>query len=224
MSGASLRRRLADLRLAFVGYKLGSEPSWLRVKDVALAQARREESDELLVATIAAEVRRDPGAAGEARDRLAATPPCYEGDRAIRLIDAAISNLPVRPVAPACAELFDQEAKLGWTPLREAFAELVAREPTLGSIAGRLQEQHSQVIDSNADRLEVEHSVRALLRSAEREVAHTVGPQSQQADPLLRSYLPRNIAYTWLRALVGAPPLADLDVSYFARAPRTGAT
>ena len=52
-------------------------------------------------------------------------------DRAFRLLSAALEGGPVKPIPPAFADLFEEEARLGRMPLQEAFAYLATREPGL---------------------------------------------------------------------------------------------
>jgi hypothetical protein len=219
MNIKKLKRRLVDVRLALIGYKSGSEPDWLRIKRLASFQARVEESDERALAAITDEVRRHPDAAREARERLAPHIFCYEADRAVRLIDAAVHGSPVQPIRPDHAELFEQEARLGRMPLRDAFAEVVSRETELEHIRQRLEESHAALMSSSDERTEhaSSHDAFVILRDAQREVDRIIGPLSQHPDPLLRSYIPRNIAYCWLRSVSGTPPPTDPDVSYFSR-------
>lgn len=212
----SIKRRLVDLKLAVVGYKTGREPDWLRLEQLALKLARVEASDERALTAIAGEVQSHPKAATEARARLLPHTSSYEGDRAIRLIDAALRGVSVQPVSLEYAELFGQEARLGRMTVREAFSEIASREPEIERIARRLEEGHaaSTVRDPEAG---WDRAAFVRLTDAQREVREITGPRSGHADPLLRSVIPRNIVYCWLRNIAESPPWTDPDAPYFSR-------
>jgi hypothetical protein len=55
----------------------------------------------------------------------------YLRDRAYRLLVAAATNTPVRPIDPVVAELFERERAVGRLPLRDAFRRLAEIEPGL---------------------------------------------------------------------------------------------
>ena len=218
-----IKRRFADLKLAVIGYKHGNPPDRVRIRRLAYIQAMVEESDERALAAIADDVQRHPKAAREARERF--TGLYYDGDRAIRLINAAMHGMPMQPIRPECVESFGQEARLGRMPLREAFAEMVSREPELEGITQRFEDGHAALMASRHEHTERKwnHDAFVMLRDAQREVDETIGPMSQHPDPLLRSYISRNIAYCWLRNISGTPPRTDPDASYFSRFETEGA-
>jgi hypothetical protein len=213
----NIKRRISNFKLSVVGYKTGNEPDWLRLKRLVYRQAMVEESDEQALTAIVGEVRRHPKAAREARELLASSISCYDADRAVRLIDAAIDGLPIKPVRPEYAELFEQEARLGRMPLREAFAEVASRVPRIERIGKRFEESNATAVELVDERSERSPSDVTLLRDAQHEVDQIIGPQSQHPDPLLRSYLSRNIAYSWLGIIFDSPPYIDPNMSYFSR-------
>lgn len=208
----NIKYRLSNLKLAVIGYKTGHEPGWLRLKRLASVQAMVEESDERALEAITDEVRRNPKAAREARQRMAPYISRYGADRAVRLIDAAMHGSSMQPIRPECVEMFGQEAKLGRMPLRKAFAEIASREPELERMVQQFEECRMATTESS-DHLASIHTVRMMLR----EVDRIIGPRSQHPDPLLRSDVPRNIVFCWLRNISGTPPRTDPDASYFSR-------
>jgi hypothetical protein len=212
-----IMRRLFDFKLAVIGHKPGNEPDWLRIRSLAQVQAMAEESDSRALVAIEDEVRSHVEAAREARQRLAPHISCYDGDRAVRLLDAALSGSPVHPIRAECVELFGEEARLGRMPLREAFAELASREPELERIMQGFEERHAALMASIDESPEVppRSAGFVMLRDAQQEVDRIIGTKARHADPLLRSYLPRNIAFSWLAVISGGPPHMDPDASYF---------
>jgi hypothetical protein len=219
MDFRKIGRRFSDLKLSVIGYKTGNEPNWLRLERLAFLQAMVEESDERALAAIAGEIQRHPKAAREARERLAPSISCYDADRAVRLIDAAMDGVSVRSIRSEYVDLFTQEARLGRMPLREAFAEMESREPELKRIRQQFEKGRTTVKASVDERTadSTSYAAHVMLREAQREVGQIIGPQSDHFDPLLRSYLLRNIAYSWLRMISGDRPHVDPDASYFSR-------
>jgi hypothetical protein len=214
-----LRDRLADWRLAIFGHKTGHPPAWFHLQTLAFQLASTEEDDDRALASLRYEIQRQPGSAAQkARERVARQVWCYETDRASRLIDAAIDGTALRAVDAKWVDLFAQEARLGRMPLCDAFPEIISSVPEIGRVTTRFEKSLFDIRTSTKEDDEGFLSRQKLLMKAQREVAQIIGPKSRHLDPLLRSYIPRNIVYRWLRVLCGDPPLPSRDESYFAPA------
>jgi hypothetical protein len=127
----------------------------------------------------------------------------YAKDRAFRLLSAATTGGPVKPMPPESADLFTRERELGHLPLRDAFARLKSLEPALAELereiaAGRLTPARG-------------HGFSMVEIPLGRTVAHD--------EPLLRSDLALNIAAHYLNTLRASDAPTDLETPYF-EAPR----
>lgn len=201
------------------GYRTGHPPAWLRLQRLAFHLASTEENDDLALASLRYEIQRQSGSVAQrARERVAKQAWCYETDRASRLIDAATDGTALRAVDAKWADLFAQEARLGRMPLRDAFPEIVSSVPEIGRVATRFEKSLFDIKTSTKEGSEGFLLRQKLLMKTQREVAQIIGPKSRHPEPLLRSYIPRNIVYRWLRVLCGDPPLPSRDEPYFAPA------
>jgi hypothetical protein len=223
MSKLDVSGRLRSLRAATIGYRRGQEPASQRFLTDALQVVRSRPGDPAALEAFAEMVVEDRFAAGEVRTQLSRGPQSYESDRARRLLDAALSGSPPAPPDPSNAALFEAEEALGRRPLREAFAQLSAREPGLERLRARTAESCAQLLQAShrSGRSTAERAAFHRLRSrAMTEVAALVGPRSQHSDPLLHSYIARNVAYRALDIAAGAAAL-DPDASYFDSQPES---
>lgn len=126
----------------------------------------------------------------------------YEFDRAYRLLDAVVHNAAVEGVDREYAPLFDREVELGRLHLTRAFDYLTVLVPELMDL------QQSMI-----GATEKEGATEAQLRLM-REARCIVGPKSEHHDPLVRSYLSRNIVLMYLTNEMSGRDRND--VSYFA--------
>jgi hypothetical protein len=126
----------------------------------------------------------------------------FDGDRAFRLLDAVVREVPVEAAPIASSELFAREEELGRLPLDEARAKLIALEPRLSSLwtANATRRTGDDVPG------QIEH------------VNSLVGPGSENSDPLLRSQLALSVMHHVL-ATTDGDLLDTRQVSYFS-APR----
>ena len=118
----------------------------------------------------------------------------YVGDRAYRLLLAAATDTPVRPIDPAMADQFAAERELGSLPLAEAFERLAEIEPGLRDLA----------IDASPRDRE--------FRKQRHEL---VGISARSGDPLLSSDLAASIVMLYVRARGGKDADLDVNKSYF---------
>jgi hypothetical protein len=210
------RRRLEDVRAAVIGYKRGSGPAWEDLMEKTLRDVWAHERDEDALDAITVAVHRDPTAAERALERLREVPPSYESDRGARLLSAALDGSSVKPTDPAKEMLFEQEATIGRESVSEAFRRIAAREPELERIRGQLQDLYGRLAGgtANAD-ARGNREIRKARLKAMHEVAGRVGPQSNHSDPLLRSFLARNVTYRILELASGNPRRFDPNARYF---------
>ena len=103
----------------------------------------------------------------------------YDTDRALRVLQAAISATPPTPISPDHAALFERERCLGWSPLGAAFHQLATAVPELADIAQAVIEPGN---------------------GAGTDLDEFIGPRSSQSDPLLRSSLVATVVQRYLRA------------------------
>jgi hypothetical protein len=126
----------------------------------------------------------------------------FDGDRAYRLLEAVVREAPVETAPAAHRERFAREKELGWLPLDEAIAKLIELEPRLSSLwRGNAAQQRGDDSQEQAER-----------------VNGLVGPNSESADPLVRSQLALSIVHHVL-ATAGDGVSGAQRLSYFS-APR----
>jgi hypothetical protein len=128
----------------------------------------------------------------------------YLSDRAFRLLSAAmVPGATVVPEEGTGGSLYRQEERLGRLPLKQAYAELVEREPRLREVDPAAQAK--QAIDGLEEPgKRTSPSVEAL-----------VGPRAEHADPVMRSRLALDIARCYIQS-AKEQRNEKLDVSYFA--------
>lgn len=124
----------------------------------------------------------------EALGRLSRYRDKYEFDRAYRLLDAVVCKAAVEEVDKDLAHLFERESELGRLSIRSAFDHLTTLAPELIDL-------QRAALDSR----EKERWAEAQL-SLMRRARQIVGSKSRHRDPLVRSYLSRNIVLTYLKA------------------------
>jgi cold shock CspA family protein len=154
-------------------------------------------SDEEAVDEIRFYVENDPHAAEATLryvKRAQETTPGYMSDRGVRVLEAAMRGEPPAPIPPEHVGLFERERELGWSPLASGFDQLATAAPELPALVQAL----GQIDHKSPERLSL-HARLDLL----------VGPQSESADPLLRSALARQLVYRWLTVLEGQPGAPD---------------
>jgi hypothetical protein len=167
-----------------------------RVRPELLRAVHSRLSDEDAADRLRLVVRGDPRAAkatltyvAEARDHFGG----YVGDRAYRVLIAAINDSSVAPIADRLAALFERERALGWTPLESAFNQLAGAVPDLAEIADRCRQGRG------SDR----------SRAAARRAVELVGWRSSHPDPLVRSSLAATVVANYLAAVEGRPSSLD---------------
>lgn len=214
-----MRVRLWMLRAVFVGYRKESEPAHKRMLSDASLTVRRQKDDGPALAIIENMVRENREAAKEVRERLAQGTPNYVGDRALRLFDAALSGSgEIAPPDPQWAALFEEEEALARMPIGEALALLYDREPELERIRTHVGDVFAQRVreSGQAERdVAQEPAIVRVRIEAIGEVGKILGPGSKQIDPLLRSYIARNIAFRGISLASGNPRKVDRDAPYF---------
>jgi hypothetical protein len=111
-------------------------------RKMALAERARQIAgtgldDEAAREELGALLPEDGETVGGAIEHLAGMRTGYRDDRAYRLLSAAATGAPVRPIDPAVLELFSAEARLGRMSLNDAFDYLVSLEPRLPTLLAR---------------------------------------------------------------------------------------
>jgi hypothetical protein len=101
------------------------------ISNVALHLAESAKSDEQVVGRLRSMVEDDPGEARAALAGFGRRRTRFDYDRAYRLLDAALVDDPVEPIAEEKRELFTREEALGRMPLKDAFAYVAKLEPHL---------------------------------------------------------------------------------------------
>ena len=129
----------------------------------------------------------------------------YIGDRAYRLLTAAVAGLPVRPIDPAVSDLFAREERLGRVPVEQAFEELAALEPKLLEVRSRLTAAAAPV---NGPTLWPSREASEALRGV-------VGVAATSADPLLQTDLAHSIALHYLSIITTGGPGGERATPYF---------
>lgn len=219
MCWRKMRVRLWMLRAVLLGYGKGSEPAHRRVLNDASRTVRRQKDDEAALASIENMVKENREAAKEVRGRLAQGPPNYVGDRALRLLDAALSGSgEIAPPDSQWAALFKEEEALARMPIREALALLYDREPELERIRSHVGDLFAQRVRESGEAEGAVAQEPAIVRAriaAMSDVGKILGPGSKQTDPLLRSYIARNIAFRAISLASGNPRKVDRDGPYF---------
>jgi hypothetical protein len=136
----------------------------------------------------------------------------FEGDRAYRLLEAAMTDTSVRPIAPSSAELFSREGTLGRRPIGEAFSYIKELVPKLAELEEMLVTEYEGqpgILKSPPD-----------FANAGRHLTIMVGPNtSELLDPLARSQLALTIATQYFAILAGDSRYGDMSTPYFS-APR----
>jgi hypothetical protein len=216
-----MRRNLLQvIRSVLRGLTLGERGrAHRRVLRSALKTVRDEVDDERALTVIDRIVKMDRAAAEKARRELGDRSPTYEADRAGRLLDAALSGSgTVAPADPRVATLFAEEAALARMPIRDAMKLLREREPELDRISTGIAELFTATVrDSHETEAEVARW-RAIGRArieAMGDVSKILGPQSQQTDGLLRSYIARNIGLQAIELASGNRRKVNADAPYF---------
>jgi hypothetical protein len=217
----SFARGLQQLSEFVASFRIGSEPAPRRFTAAILHTVWTEPSDERALACVQQLVTENRAAATKVRAQLGDSAKSYGGDRACRLLDAALTGSSITPPHPRDAARFEAEAALARTPIGDAFALLAEREPRLQQIRDQLAQAFASVRPESEDARSP--SVNRMLFEAKREVAEIVGPTSSQGDALLRTYVARNIAYQTLELATGNPRGIDPEKPYFDRGTREGA-
>ncbi len=158
----------------------------------ALSLGHSELSDEEARTQLRSDVLVQTRGARAALKSLSTSRDEYEGDRAYRLLEAAIADVPVRPIDSEVKELFEREAELGHLSVSQAISRLEELEPALTKL---------------------------LAKPSGQSLSRFLGPGAQHPDPLVRSHLALSIAHHFLSILSGSKEFGDLSTSYF-RAPR----
>jgi hypothetical protein len=171
--------------------------------------ARSDLSDEQAKGELEKEVPRSSRATGEALKRLSGYRDRFEFDRAYRLLDALLHQEQVQPIDDSCAGLFQREAELGRMPLGEAFSRLTTFVPGLADL-----QRTALVTRERPSQVSKQQTVAHLDNI--RQVRRIVGPKTKHADPLIRSYISRNIALVYL-GQIKRGNCVDSELPYFLR-------
>jgi hypothetical protein len=192
------RRAIAKLR--------GDEsiPRKREIVRAAVKAAQSPEGDSAAQTKLAGIIRDSPRAAQHALKMLRHSRDQFDSDRAYRLLEAALSGLPVQPIAPPDRELFAQEESLGRQPMSDAFARLKLVSPGLGELEATVDQEISSLGQSD-------------FTSVRRRLAPLVGPAaSDQLDSIARSQIALTIAAQYLAILGGDSRYGTQDTPYFA--------
>jgi hypothetical protein len=125
----------------------------------------------------------------------------YVGDRAYRILLAAATDTPVKPIDPAMEDRFAAERELGSLPLGDAFERLARLEPGLRELA-----EDASLSDPDLTKHRVE----------------LVGIGARSKDPLLSSDLAASIVMQYVRARGGRSGEVDLSKSFFESPKKAG--
>ena len=125
----------------------------------------------------------------------------YIGDRAYRLLLAAATDTPVRPIDPAMADQFAAERELGSMPLDEAFERLAEMEPGLRELPREASPRDREFMKQRSE---------------------LVGIGARSGDPLMSSDLAASIVMLYTRARSRKDPDLDLTTSYFESPKKAG--
>jgi hypothetical protein len=127
----------------------------------------------------------------------------YLSDRIFRLLSALLDDTAVRPIDPDLAELFEEEARLGRMPLRDAFQQLAALEPGLS--------EFPEAAPPIPKRFTFKMS-----RSAPTSPPKLVGAEARSRNPILMSDISASIVRQYVAVSTGEVQ-GDLSESYFDR-------
>jgi hypothetical protein len=202
-----------------------------RIEAMPSVKARVERQKRLEPAVQAAKQlaygrREDDAAKAELRARLSAEPELlreaaidqsqrredYVGDRAYRILSAAVADGPVQRMPPERVGLFAREEALGRMPMEEAFKQLVALEPTLAKIETDVLAGDRR---SDPDGGSPPEGIRLLSHGVEERLRDLVGGAAERDDELLQSSLASSIVHQYLRILAGDTQLGKTSESFF---------
>lgn len=120
----------------------------------------------------------------------------YDTDRAMRLLQAALTNTSVAPAPEAAADLFRKEAELDGMPAEQAFAQLCSFERGLEELRDALIAERTR----GGRRLSPAQAAVKMTEIYE-QVNDLVGPEAAHREPLMRSPVARNVAFHHLLAV-----------------------
>lgn len=158
----------------------------------------------------------DPASADRVRRQFAAAPASYDADRALRILDAAVNHTPVAGVDVEKASLFEAEERLARSPIGDAIAEVESRAPVIAEI----QRDFRRAVEAAGSSMDTRERNQAIARAkhdAMRQITATLGPGSEHPDPLMRSYVARNLALLTLQPASDDSRGLDKSISYFQR-------
>jgi hypothetical protein len=147
--GRAIGRRITKKLDDFAQTPEGQAALARNERKMAMAKTAREIAgaggdDEATRAQLREQFSDDLEPVRDAIEHLAALRTSYLDDRAYRLLTAAVSDTPVRPIDPAVRDQFEAEARLGRMSLNDAFTYLVSLEPRLGDLPAQRQAQPPQ--------------------------------------------------------------------------------
>jgi hypothetical protein len=125
----------------------------------------------------------------------------YDTDRAYRIMVAAISRSRPEPVRAQDAERFERERELGWLPLDQAFAVLLAAVPELAELRARAEELAASP-EAFGIAKDADSGVLTFPSGVKPTGDRLVGPDSRHPDPLIRSWLAASVLANYLIAVV----------------------
>jgi hypothetical protein len=209
MKSHALVQRLAARVLARKKRQFAARRAVLRA---ALRAAHSADSDEGARQRLKTELQADVGCLSQALDFLRTRRDRFDFDRAYRLLDAAITDTPVEPIAVDRHDLFIGEEQLGRMPLSEAFVFLAKRRPVLNQFERAAKATNGVTQTLLGDDAEAEDD----MGDTPPHVSAVLGPGAQDCtNPLLRSQLALSIASQHLAILAGSHD-GDDSCSYFA--------
>lgn len=194
------RTAVKEISLAFRQSTLGGAEE---IAEAAYDLADSADDDESAAATLRARITgQSDKAVGFCLDRLARGRESRAGDRAYRLLNAAVTGKPVEGLEPSRADLFETLAEMETVAIEEAYTRLVDLVPDLGRIAQTVE---------RCPRDETE-GLRWHWRE-QRRIAPLVGLEAGHPDPLVNTHRMMELAVDYLQILAGDTTLGGLSMS-----------
>jgi hypothetical protein len=174
------------------------------LRESAYTLAATDSDDETAAAEIRREVDRQPERAVKyCLDMLSAARETRQGDRAFRLLQAAVTGKPVRGVESARAELFGRLDEMETMPIVDAYSRLVRLVPQLGSVAEAVEPFPADELEGHRWR----HRQGKLLD-------RWVGVSARHPDPLIGAARMHRLALDYLRVVAGDATLGPSKASH----------
>ncbi len=209
---------LLGMRLAIRAQRKADAPEIVILNDKASRVVKRAEAlaregrlDEDAVAELRREAGRSRHALTDARQNFRARGEHLEWrhyNRAVRLLDAAISKTPVAREDPAHTERLDVLERLSGLDREVAFNELAAREPRLLTVRDKITSLPAKPWPRSPGEMSEDWM---LTKPIFNEIRPLVGSERADHDPVLASQTAYAICTGYLRGLryTGEPPKFD---------------